>query len=39
VNVLEGGRKRRHLPSAAFLWQLAFCIASAIGATWLVLRI
>jgi hypothetical protein len=39
VNVLEGGRKRRHPPSAAFLWQLAVCIASAIGATWLVLRI
>jgi hypothetical protein len=39
VKVLQGGRKRRHPPSAAFLWQLALCIAGAISAMWLVLRI
>jgi hypothetical protein len=39
VNVLEGGRKRRHLPGAAFLWQLAVCVAGAAAVTWLVLHI
>lgn len=39
MNLLEGGRKRRHLPDAAFLWQLAVCIAGAIAATWLVLHV